>query len=504
MRMNTEHEQRLQKRYQHLEEQHRQLQQKRIQARRRRWIVIVFVALLSAFLVLYYPKPLIKGLQWWDSYWYSNTTDEDETNSEEEENTEEEANDATDNETQSKEEELQELDDPSQAKNVFIVKEQALTDEIEFTGQVNPIKWLEVSSPMTALVKKIHFSYGDFVKKGQLLLELDTVEQSIKVRKAESVQIEALKDYQRLKNWSQSSEMLSAQRRLNNAQYALRFEEKNIKHTQTLYDKGVVSRNTLETGQQGIRSLKDGVIEAQEALKTAKEEASVGKLKMAGLSVENAKQNLSSLRKSLDRAKVYSPTSGIVFTQINKQSSENKEFVSELYEGSTVKIGRILLVVASLEGISIETEITEKQILKLKLGMPVTITLEALGESEFKGKITYIAERAEDSYNPREGAKFKIKVEARTLSTDQRALLRVGMTANLKLKTYHNPKAIVVPFNVLIPNGQGEAGENEFKVNVLKANGKYEQRTITVRKSLRDGVEVSEGLKAGEKLLRQE
>jgi len=76
--MNEEHEQRLQKRYQHLEAQHHQLQQKRIQARRRGWIVILFVVLLSAFLVLYYPKPLIEGLQWWDRYEYSNTTDDDE------------------------------------------------------------------------------------------------------------------------------------------------------------------------------------------------------------------------------------------------------------------------------------------------------------------------------------------------------------------------------------------------------------------------------------------
>lgn len=502
--MDKETEERLQKRYQHLEAQHHQLQQKRRQARRRRWVVIVFIVLLSVFLVLYYPKPFIKGLQGWDSYGYSNNADESEIDNDSDS---EKEGDATNNDTDTENEtegEEQELDDPSQAKNVFVVKEKALTDEIELTGQVNPIQWLEVSSPMTAQVKKIHFSYGDFVKKGQLLLALDTVEQGIKVRKAESVKIEALKDYQRLKNWSQSSEVLSAQRRLNNARYALRFEEKNIKHTQTLYDKGVVSRNKLETEQQGIRSLKDSVIDAQEALKTTKEEASVDKLRMAELSVENAKQNLSALRKSLKRANVYSPTSGIIFTQINKQSSENKEFVSELYEGSTVKTSRILFVVASLEGISIETETTEKQILKLKLGMPVTITLEALGESEFKGEITYIAERAEDSYNAREGAKFKIKVEARTLSTDQRALLRVGMTANLKLKTYHNPNAIVVPFDVLIPNGQGESDENEFKVNVLKANGKYEQRTITIRKSLRDGVEVSKGLKVGEKLLRQE
>jgi multidrug efflux pump subunit AcrA (membrane-fusion protein) len=502
--MGKENEQRLQQRYQHLEVQYRELRQKRTQARRRRWIVITLVIVLSTFLVLYAPKPLIKGLQEWDDYWYSDDVDAGETNNEEEENTAEKTADDdanTDNEAEGEE---QELDDPSQEKNVFIVKEKALTDEIELTGQVNPIQWLEVSSPMTALVKKIHFSYGDFVKKGQLLLALDTVEQSIKVRQAESVKIEALKDYQRLKNWSQSSEVLSAQRGLNNARYALRFEEKNIKHTQTLYDKGVVSRNQLETEQQGIRRLKDSVIDAQEALKTTKEKASVDKLRMAELSVENAKQNLNALRKSLERANVYSPTSGIIFTQINKQDSENKEFVSELYEGSTVKKSRILFVVASLEGISIETETTEKQILKLKLGMPVTITLEALGESEFKGKITYIAERAEDSYNAREGAKFKIKVEARTLSTEQRALLRVGMTANLKLKTYHNPKAIVVPFDVLIPNGQGKMDENKLKVNVLKANGKYEQRTITVRKSLRDGVEVSDGLKAGEKLLRQE
>ncbi len=500
--MDKNNEQRLQQRYQHLETQYHQLQQKRVRARRKRWLVRGAVVLLAIALVLYYPQSLIKGLQQWDRYWYSDNADEDENEEEanEAENTADEDS-GSDDETPNKE---QELTDPSQAKNVVIVKEKSLTDALELKGQVNPIQWLEVSSPMTALVKKIHFNYGDFVKKGQLLLELDIVEQSIKVRKAESVQIEALKEYQQLKNWSQSSEMLSAQRRLSNAQYALRFEEKNIKHTQTLYDKGVVSRNQLETAEQGIRSLKDSVIDAQEALKATKEKASADKLRMAELSVENAKQNLSALKKNLHLAKVYSPTSGIIFTQINKQSSDNKEFVSELYEGSTVKISRILFVIASLEGISIETETTEKQILKLKLNMPVAITIEALSEDEFKGKITYIAERAEDGYNSREGAKFKIKVEAKTLSTEQRALLRVGMTANLKLKTYYNPNAIVVPFNVLIPSEDGYMNIKKRQVNVLKENGKYEQRTIKIRKSLRNGVEVSEGLKAGEKLLIQE
>jgi hypothetical protein len=73
------------------------------------------------------------------------------------------------------------------------------------------------------------------------------------------------------------------------------------------------------------------------------------------------------------------------------------------------------------------------------------------------------------------------------------------MTAKLKLKTYHNLKALVVPFNVLILND-----EREYSVNVLTGKHSYEQRDIKIRQSLTDGVEVSEGVKVGEKLLIQE
>ena len=51
-----------------------------------------------------------------------------------------------------------------------------LAKSVVATGKVEPITKVEVKSKASGIVKKLYVEYGDHVKKGQLLAQLDKVE----------------------------------------------------------------------------------------------------------------------------------------------------------------------------------------------------------------------------------------------------------------------------------------------------------------------------------------
>src|SRR5437660_4310926 len=51
-----------------------------------------------------------------------------------------------------------------------------LAKSVVATGKIEPITKVEIKSKASGIVKKLHVEYGDKVKKGQLLAQLDEVE----------------------------------------------------------------------------------------------------------------------------------------------------------------------------------------------------------------------------------------------------------------------------------------------------------------------------------------
>src|ERR1700687_1876988 len=54
------------------------------------------------------------------------------------------------------------------------------------TGKIQPLSKVEIKSKASGIVKKLYVDYGDHVKQGQLLAELDKVQLEAIVREAEA------------------------------------------------------------------------------------------------------------------------------------------------------------------------------------------------------------------------------------------------------------------------------------------------------------------------------
>lgn len=151
-------------------------------------------------------------------------------------------------------------------------------------------------------------------------------------------------------------------------------------------------------------------------------------------------------------------------------------------EGDNVKSELSLFTVAQLNKMRTKIWITEKEINDIKRGMTASITV---GGKEYRGKIVEISM----SVDPYKQA-FFAEVEFDNPKNE----LKSGVTVDVKILVYENPKAIVVPRNLVMTD---ESGRFVFVEN----DGKAEKRNISNGNDSGIYFEVSQGLNVGDNLI---
>ena len=92
--------------------------------------------------------------------------------------------------------------------------------------------------------------------------------------------------------------------------------------------------------------------------------------------------------------------------------------------------------------------------------------------------------------------KFDVAVTLDPVTPEEAAQLRAGMSAKIRIVTYSNPKALLVPIGAV----RSRAGTHRLRV-VDPDTGEAQERTVEIGPTTRDSVEIRAGLKAGETIL---
>ncbi|WP_223551349.1 efflux RND transporter periplasmic adaptor subunit [Aestuariivivens sp. NBU2969] len=181
------------------------------------------------------------------------------------------------------------------------------------------------------------------------------------------------------------------------------------------------------------------------------------------------------LQSQLEKTFVKAPFSGIIDDVITEQ-------------GSVVAPGQSpLLRIVNLNNMYIEAEVPETHLPNVTKGKKVEVSFPVLG----KTIITSIRQVG-NFINPNNRA-FKIEVGVPNKDGD----IKPNLTSKLKINDYTNPKAILIPQNIISENSLGEqyvfvvdgSGENNI--------GKAKKVIITTGKTQGDFIEVLTGLNAG-------
>ena len=148
--------------------------------------------------------------------------------------------------------------------------------------------------------------------------------------------------------------------------------------------------------------------------------------------------------------------------------------------------GEALYQIADVSSVWVLADVFERDIAALKLGMPVTVKLDAYPDRSFEGKVGYLY--------PTLSAQTRT-VPVRIELANPGGLLRPAMYANVAVKVGAGGTVLAVPTSAVLDSGTGQ------RVLVQKAEGRFEPREVKLGLRGDDYVEVREGLQEGEQVV---
>ena len=348
-----------------------------------------------------------------------------------------------------------------EALKTFNVQPQPLHKTLHFTGTVQPLRESTLTSPMEAVVETMHFHYGQLVKKGDIVLTLNSTELQKQYN-------DTLTDYLKAKD-----------------SYSI--AKAKFVGTQELWDAGLLSKNNFLSEKSGVDTARVTLMQATRKLTEMLERMD-----------ENNSQNLSALSLSdFDRVRkiltsnhnlihLKAPGDGVMLYP--PKSGEDKS--ARISVGSSVKSGQVIALIGDLQGISIEIDVPEIDIDKIHTGMEATISGVAFGKHQLKGKLVAVNAQASNTSNGGLPS-FTAVVQVDQLTAEQQPWIKVGMSAAIELNVDSENQLLIPITAVKRENGNSI-------VTVQLARGTIEKRIITTGQAQADSVVVETGLKAGD------
>ncbi|MEG1199063.1 MAG: efflux RND transporter periplasmic adaptor subunit, partial [Algoriella sp.] len=199
------------------------------------------------------------------------------------------------------------------------------------TGEVKPLETIEIKPNISGVIKSINVSEGQYVEKGQLIVELKVVPN-----------VQSLN---------------AAQQAINAAKITVDQEQRNFNRTSTLYNQGVLPKADYDNANATYKS-------AQQQLKAAQNDYKVAQTGVApGL-------------EAFATTRILATTSGMILDI----PVEVGNMVQEINNFST---GTTIATMADVKKMIFEGKVDEAEVGKLKEGMKINVSIGAIPNKTF-------------------------------------------------------------------------------------------------------------------------
>jgi HlyD family secretion protein len=347
-----------------------------------------------------------------------------------------------------------------------------LAKSVVATGKIEPITKVEVKSKASGIVKKLYVDYGDHVKKGEILAELDKDEIQARVDQARA-QLEAS---EASLNGSRA-DLVRA--RVDAESPDVPLLKRAFERSQGMAKAGVVSASALDDAQKSYEMAlnKQNVAKAQLQVLQAKIGQAQGQ-------VSQDRANLKQLEEQLSYTIIESPLDGIV---LSRDVEIGDAVSSILVLGSTATL---VMTLGDTSEVYVKGKVDESDIGKVYLGQPARIKVEAFKDKTFTGKVTKISPMGVEKDNV---TTFEVRVSI----NNPEGMLKAMMTANAEIILDEHKNVLQIPegaiiydkdknASVEIPDRKAKDGERKVAVNIGISNGAKTE----VLKGLKEGDQV--------------
>lgn len=344
-------------------------------------------------------------------------------------------------------------------------------------GQTLDVK-AEVNGTVSTLPKE-----GQRVTRGELLATLEregfnrnTENAQLALSKAQA-QLESQRAGQANSRGSQNQQVAQAKASFENATLEVTNASTGLTDTKNLFTAGGASSNDVSIASSNLQKALSNLTSARIALETSqnavgiKADSDTQDLRNSQLAVDQAQIALKNAQSDASKTKLYAPVNGVISSVVGQVGSPAAGTLFTVIDDSAVEL---------------PVQVDETEIGKVKVGQPADVTLDAIPNQTFKGKVASISPKATVVSNI---AVFYVRVR---LENPDR-VLRPGMSAEAEVISQQIDNAVTVAKRAV------ETVRDRAYVQLLGKDGITQERT-RVRIGADDGtnIVITSGLKRGQ------
>lgn len=273
-----------------------------------------------------------------------------------------------------------------------------ITASVSGPAKIQPEVQVKISAKVSGQIIELGVEEGDYVKKGQFLVQLDPEYYRAAVEQTESNLRYAMAGFEKAKN--------------------------EYERSQKLFEDNLVSSAELDIAKSTFEQAKAQVDQYDAALKQT--------------------------RDNLAKTTIYSPMEGTV-SQLNKK-------VGEMAMGSQFTLD-VIMVVADLTKMLAETEIDENDIVSVSFGDTAKIVVDAYPDSTFRGVVKEIANTGMTKGLGTQEEVTNFMVKAFMLEKPEG--LRPGMSATVDILTETRKDVLKIPIQCVTVRSPLKSEEEE-------------------------------------------
>lgn len=318
----------------------------------------------------------------------------------------------------------------AQVDTAPVARKASFRSFVTASGQIVAQRYADIGASAMGRLVELRVKEGDAVKAGQVLARIDTVQASAgasaaaaRVKGAEA-DVKAAADL-----------LNAAQADLDAARARAEEAQQTLKRNQDLRRDGLVPIADLDKAKANADAAAAQVLSAQAAVRRLTQAQDSTARRLA-----EAKADALRAGDVLAKTDIVAPIDGIV-TRLPVQQGEMVVIGIQNQPGTT------LMTVSDLSAIDAEVKVAEADVLRVRVGQPATVTLEAMPGTTFPGRVVEVGASALPVTGTGAAAReFKVKV--RLDRPDP--LLRPGLTCDTEILTAEKQGVLSVPLQAVV------------------------------------------------------
>jgi membrane fusion protein (multidrug efflux system) len=357
--------------------------------------------------------------------------------------------------------------------------------KLAYTADVLPNKQVAIFAKVSGYIKRLGAEPGDFVREGQLLVEIEAPELNAAVEQARAAVATSEANLNVARSTLEASRANAANQEANlvRARAVATNDGRNAQRLEDLHARGLISamdrdnaRTNADSSQASLKAA-----EAQLAASLSQVRTQESQVVLAQSTVEGSQASLKIAQTNLDNTRLLAPFPG----HISARNLYPGAAVSSQAAGtSNTSVG--VLVLQDIAVAKVQVEVQERHIPLVKIGSVARVFVDAYPDKKFQARATRIVH----ALDPRTRT---LGVEMEIANRD--GLLKPGMYARVELIIDHHPGALLI-------HGESIFNEGDTPVVfVVDPAGVVARRVVTTGVGEGTLVEIVKGLKGDERVI---